>query len=175
MIEFELFNIIFDYMDDDEFMFTSSMVCNNNIFKKRRFNIYKSKRIKSLHDKIIYYNLNKDLEFDNDFDDSNKTLDNTFNTIRILSSYLLMDGLLGEKYRGHSFTKYKHYKYYISTPTMIELIRYPQHSPRNLLDFSDKVKQNTRFYQSLCQIYRMPPFQKNILKIHFRYAQALIY
>ena len=172
MIEFELFNIIFDYMDDDEFMSTCSMVCNNNMFKKRRSKIYKYKRIESLNDKIIDF---KDLEFDYDFDDTNKTMEYTFNTIRILSSYLLMDGLLEEKRRGHSFTKYKHYKYYISTPTMINIIRYPEHSPRDLLDFSDEVKQNIRFYQSLCQIYRMPPFQRNILKRHFRYAQALIY
>ena len=69
MIEFELFNIVFDFMNDDEFMYSCSLVCKDDIFKKRRTNIYKTRRIQSLHNKIIDY---KELEFDYDFDANKK-------------------------------------------------------------------------------------------------------
>lgn len=172
MIEFELYNIVFDYMDDKEFMYSCSIVCNNDIFKKRRSNIYKNKRIQSLHDKLIDY---KDLEFDYDFDSSNKSKTHTINMIRVLVPYLFLDGPLEQKYRGHSFEKYKHHKKYISTPTIINLIKHPNRFPSEILDFSENVKHKFIVYHSLCQIYRLPPLQKNIMIKHYPHAKALIY
>ena len=34
MIEFELFNIVFDFMNDNEFMYSCSLVCKDDTFKK---------------------------------------------------------------------------------------------------------------------------------------------
>ena len=172
MIEFELFNIVFDYMNDDEYMYTCSLVCNNNIFKKRRNNIYKTKRIQSLHNKINDY---KDMEFDCDFDSTDKTPTHTLNMISVMTSYLFLDGPLESKYRGHSFVKYKHYKHYITTPTLKNLIRHPERTVKEILEFSERVKYKMRVYHSLCQIYRLPPVQKKLMIEHCPHAKALIY
>ena len=172
MIEFELFNIVFEFMNDDEFMYSCSLVCNNNIFKKRRNNIYKMKRIQSLHNKIIDY---KDLEFDYDFNSDYKSPTHTLNMISVMASYLFLDGPLEPKYRGHKFVKYKHYKHYITTPTLRNLIEHPERSVREILDFSERVKYKMRVYHSLCQIYRMPPLQKKMMIKHCPHAKALIY
>ena len=149
MIDFELFNIVFDFMNDDEFMYSCSLVCKNDIFKKRRSNIYKTKRIQSLHNKINDY---KDLEFDYDFDSTNKTQTHTLNMISVILPYLFSDGPLESKYRGHSFIKYKYYKHYINIPTLKNLIRHPEQSVKEILDFSERVKYKIRVYHSLCQI-----------------------
>lgn len=172
MIEFELFNIVFDYMNDDEFMYSCSITCNNDIFQKRRNNIYKTKRIQKLHNKIMDY---KDLEFDYDFDSDNKTENHTLKMIGAMVPYLFLDGPLETKYRGHNFVKYKHYKKYISTPTLMNLIKYPDISPTDLLEFSERVKYKMSIYHSLCQIYRLPPLQKKMMIKHYPYAKALIY
>ena len=172
MIDFELFNIVFDFMNDDEFMYSCSLVCKNDIFKKRRSNIYKTKRIQSLHNKINDY---KDLEFDYDFDSTNKTQTHTLNMISVMASYLFLDGPLEPKYRGHSFIKYKHHKHYISTPTLRNLIEHPERSVMEILDFSERVKYKIRVYHSLCQIYRMPHVQKKLMKEHCPHAKALLY
>jgi len=172
MIEFELFNIVFEFMNNDEFMYSCSLVCNNNIFKKRRNNIYKTKRIQSLHNKINDY---KDLEFDYDFNSDDKTPTHTLNMIGVMASYLFLDGPLEPKYRGHKFIKYKHYKHYITTPTLRNLIEHPERSVREILDFSERVKYKMRVYHSLCQIYRMPHIQKKMMIKHCPHAKALIY
>ena len=172
MIDFELFNIVFEFMNNDEFMYTCSLVCKNDIFKKRRSNIYKTKRIQSLHNKINDY---KDLEIHYDFDPSDKTQTHTLNMISVMVPYLFLDGPLEPKYKGHSFVKYKHYKYYIKTPTLMNLIKYPQRSVMEILEISERVKYKIRVYHSLCQIYRLPPLQKKMLIKHYPHAKALIY
>lgn len=172
MIEFELFNIVFDFMNDDEFMYSCSLVCKDDIFKKRRNNIYKTRRIQSLHNKIIDY---KELEFDYDFDANNKTQTHTLNMIRVIMPYLFLDGPLEPKYRGHKFVKYIHHKRYITTPTLVNLIRHPERPVIEILDFSERVKYKMKVYHSLCQIYRLPPLQKKLMIEHCPHAKALIY
>lgn len=171
MIEFDLFNIVFEYMNDNEFMYICSIICKNDIFQKRRNNIYKLKCIQSLHHKLMDY---KDLDFDYDFDSNNKIKSHTLNMIRIMVQYLFLDGILEPKYKGHCFVKYKHYEQYVSTPTLMNLIKQTDLSPKELLDFSEKVKK-PRIYNSLCQIYRMPRLQRTMLIKHYPYAKALIY
>ena len=92
---------------------------------KKTSNIYKTTRIRSLHNKITDY---KDLEFDYDFDPNNKTQTHTLNMI-VIMPYLFLDGPLNPN-MVIEFVKYIHHKEYITTPTLKNLIRHPKEQLR---------------------------------------------
>ena len=92
--------------------------------------------------------------------------------IRVILPYLFSDGPLESKYRGHKFVKYIHYKKYITTPTLVNLIRHPELPVNEILKFSERVKYKMNVYHSLCQIYRLPPLQKRLMIEHCPYAKS---
>ena len=161
-------NNIVEYLSNDEFIHCCGTLKKDMALdlKRRKINSkYCCDALKSILREFKFYELDTRTEEDDT---------SAFELIDMLSRYLLMNTNIYLQIQNYEKRKNKKREKYIQSPTIVNLIKYPDTKPSYLLEFSEHVKEE-RHLPHICPTYRMHPWYKNLLCRHYKYAQALIY
>ena len=169
MTVYEFYNIIIDFIQDNDFIRSCSVCSKNKKSSSRRKQICIKYCSNSLHVRIQNFRF---YDFDHALLDGQ--MRSTIKFLKQINHHLFCYSSYSNHNRSKNFEKIKIYRKYVYSPTIINIANFTSMKPSVILKFSETVKQ-IRTEHSLCEIYRMNRNHKNCLLRHFRYAQALIY
>ena len=161
-------NNIIHYLKNKEFIYSCGTLKKDKVLESKRKKInskYCCDALKSILSEFKFY----ELDTRNDEDDCS-----IVEMIELLSQYLLMNTTLNTQLQSSQQKMERNRIKYIHSPTIVNLIKFPDTAPSYLLAFAEKVKRDTHL-PCICPTYRMNNYHKLLLCKYFKYAQALIY